>query len=921
MKRLQTARRFVLLFVTSLLVVVLGLPQVNAQQPLILELSELRNNLLAQEITLRPFDQVIQNSEKREGLFTTYQNKNTGKLYLELKPEQLNQNFLCFVNLDSGLGEAGIISGTHLRDILFQFRRLQNQIQFVVPNINFRTDETDPQARSINRSFSESVLQTLPILSIHSERQTLLIEIGDLLTSQKDLPGLMIEFSSFLSNAYTIDGSKSYISGIQTFPNNVEIESVFGFSSQNPGSVPSVASLPDSRAFNLRVRYSFLTVPTNNGYRPRFADERVGYFTTTYKDLSGRPNAASVVRYLNRWHLEKQDPNAPLSPPVKPIVFWLENTIPLEYRDGIKEGILMWNQAFEKAGFKDAIKVEQMPENADWNPSDVRYNTIRWSTSFKSSFNGYGPSHVNPFTGQILDADIVLESSAVRNLKEGAGVLIEGTTSFWSDAQAGENLTQSSASNPCKIGLYAYSLWKKSQPEASANSFSNLAEEQCFRMASNEQLAIGSTALSLLENVTPNSQKLEEYIHQYLRLLAAHEVGHTLGLRHNFQGSTLLSPEELHNTEITHAKGLTSSVMDYLPVNLAPQGTPQGDYFPTQIGPYDQWAIEYGYTPIAVKTPGEEQSSLQEIAKRAVQPELAYATDEDFWGVFLDPATNTRDLSNDMLQYSQWQFENAIAMWKRLENYTPSTGDGYDRMRKMFDTIFDYYYSQAVNLTLYIGGQSFSRTKAGGMNQRLPFEPISVEKQRDALKTIEKYVFQDDIFKFSPNLLNQLAPARWSDWANPDKHSSLDYPITQRITWFQRYILRELMSPTRLLRLRDLELKTASNNALTLPELFETLQNSIWKEILSNNGAIEITSIRRSLQREHLDILSEMVLRKITVNEDAETLAWYQLRQLSELLQNTLNKHSKKMDAYTLAHLEQTQNRIQKILEAEVESN
>ncbi len=919
MKRIQTARRFVLLFVTSLLIIVLGLPQVNAQQPLV---SEVNDHLIAQEITtLRPFEQVIQNSEKLEGLFITYQNKDTGKLYLELKPEQLNQNFLCFMNLDSGLGEAGIISGTNLRDILFQFRRLQNQIQFVVPNINFRTDETDPQARSINRSFSESVLQTLPILSIHPERKTILIEIGDLLISQKDLPGLMIEFSSFLNNTYAIDSSKSYISGVQVFPNNVEIESVFGFSSQSPGSIPFIDSLPDSRTFNLRVRYSFLAVPENNGYRPRFADQRVGYFTTTYKDLSGRHDS-SVIRYLNRWNLEKQDPNAPLSPPVKPIVFWLENTIPLDYREAIKEGILMWNKAFEKAGFQEAIQVEQMPDNADWNPADVRYNTIRWSTSFKSSFNGYGPSHVNPLTGEILDADIVLESSAVRSLKEGAGVLIEGTTSWLNYQNAETSNTDSvSNSNPCQVGLYAYSLWKESQSESAVNSVSKLAEEQCFRMASNEQLAIGSTALSLLENALPSSRKLEEYIHQYLKMLVAHEVGHTLGLRHNFQGSTLLAPEELHNTEITRTKGLTSSVMDYLPVNLAPQGTPQGDYFTTQIGPYDQWAIEYGYTPIAAQTPGEEVSELQEIAKRASQPELAYATDEDFWGVFLDPATNTRDLSNDMLQYSQWQFENAIAMWKRLENYTPSNGQGYDRMRKMFDTIFDYYYSQAVNLTLYIGGQSFSRTKAGGMNQRLPFEPIAVEKQREALKTIEKYVFQDDIFKFSPNLLNQLAPARWSDWANPDQHSSLDYPITQRITWFQRHILRELMSPTRLLRLRDLELKTAANQALTLPELFETLQNSIWKEVLSSNGELEITSIRRSLQREHLDILSEMVLRKIRVNEDAETLAWYQLRQLNEVLQNTLNRHSKKMNAYTLAHLEQTQNRIQKILEAEVESN
>ncbi len=910
-------KRLVLLGLMSFLIVTVRFSQVNAQE---VSIAEFKKYLVAQQITQQPFDQIIQGSQKSEGLFTIYQNPESGKIYLELKPEQLNQNFLSFATLESGIGEEGIVSGTHLRDLLFQFRSVQNQIQIVVPNINFRTEENDPQSRSINRSFSESVLQTLPILSTHSERKTILIEISNLFNSQTDLPGLMIEYSDFLKNNYSIDSSKSYISQIQTFPENVEIESVFGFSAGQYGTVSSIPSLPDNRAFNLKVRYSLLAVPINNGYRPRLADERVGYFTTTYKDLSGKTDRSSIVRYINRWNLQKQDPNSQLSPPVKPITFWIENTVPLEYRDAIREGVLFWNKAFEKAGFINAIQVEQMPDDATWNPADVRYNTIRWSTSFKSSFNGYGPSHTNPFTGEILDADIIIESSAIRGLEESAEVFLGSNSAMMFNKDNHHDSTQNTANPPCPIGLYADEMAKKTASANNNHSSSKITEEFCFRRASNQQLNIGTTALSLLENITPISPKLKDYIQQYLHLLIAHEVGHTLGLRHNFQGSTLLSPDELNNPEITQTKGLVSSVMDYLPVNLAPQGTPQGDYFPTQIGPYDQWAIEYGYTPINATTPQGEWQELQQIAKRATQPELAYATDEDFWGVFLDPATNTRDLSNNMLQYSQWQFDNSIAMWKRLENYTPRDGEGYDKMRAMFDTIFDYYSNQAINLTLYIGGQSFNRTRGGEGYRRLPFEPISVTKQRDALKLLQTYVFTDKIFKFSPNLLNQLAPARWSDWANPDQNSYLDYPITRRISWFQRYILRELFASIRLFRLRDLELKTTANNALTLPELFATVQNGIWAE-LASNGNLEISSIRRSLQREHLEILSDMVLRKITVPEDAQTLAWYQLQQLNQQLETTLKRQKDNMNAYTLAHLEQTHDRIQKILEAQVQSN
>ncbi|MEB3887384.1 zinc-dependent metalloprotease [Lyngbya sp. CCY1209] len=875
------------IFALSFLTVTVALPRAIAQvspPPFRAEMQ------LAQEpAPAATFADLVEGMERWSGLFTLYQNSQTGSVYLEIRPEQFEEPFLCFITLDAGLETVGTFGGLDLGDFLFQLRPRSNSVEFVIPNINFRAAPDDPQWRSLARSAGESILYTLPILAVHPDRQSVLVDLGTVLTGDRELSGLSDRLIAALQNNYSLDAQKSYISSVEAFPNNVEIESVLGFS--GGGNLPfwDSPALPDSRSFNLRIRYSFLAVPDPNGYRPRIADERIGYFTTTYQDVSdpNRGRRSSVVRHINRWNLQKRDPAAPLSPPVEPIVFWIENTVPSEYRDAIREGVLMWNEAFEAAGFSDAIEVRQMPDDAPWDPADVRYNTIRWSMSFDARFSGYGPSHVNPLTGEILDADMVIESRAIADLGSGKAVLADLNTDV------------------CEVGL-------------SANR-RELDEHRCFAAGSERQLAVGAIALSTLDPKT-HTDSVEEYIHQFLRLLVAHEIGHALGLRHNFHGSTMLAPEELNDKNITRTRGMVASVMDYVPVNLAPRGQPQGDYFPAIVGPYDRWAIEYGYKPISAGTPYGESRELQEIARRGTAPELAFATDEDLWGVYLDPAANAFDLSNDMLQYSRSQLDNARAMWERLETRSFGWGGESDQLRQVFETIFGYYFSQVDNATVYVGGQSFDRQRVGSRGGTLPLEPIPASEQRRALRLLEEYVFAEDAFNFSPDLINRLVPSRWSDWGNPDRYASLDYPIGDRILWLQTYVLRELLAPTRLSRLRDLELKTAPGNTLTLPELFEMLNNSIWTEIWRDDG-VAIGGFRRPLQQVYLDILADMVLENTDVPEDAKTLAWFQLKQLGEAISHRLDKGGDRMDAYTLAHLEKSRDRIFKTLDARLQVN
>jgi Met-zincin/Domain of unknown function (DUF5117)/Domain of unknown function (DUF5118) len=856
---------------------------------------------------LEAFDEVVKNTQKMEGLFTLYRNKEKNKIYLEIKPEQLNKNYLSTATLESGTGERGIYSGMPLQDFLFYFQKANNKLQFVVRNVNFRTREGDPQARSLARSFSDSVLYNITIKSIHPERKTLLIDLGDLLLT--DLAGLSA------SLGVTSASDQSYFGNAKAFPQNLEIESVLNFirsGARGADKVQDSATLADTRGFTLRVHYSLSQLPENN-YQPRFADERVGYFITAYQDLSSDAGDP-FVRYVNRWNLEKQDPKIEVSRPKKPIVFWIDNAIPLEYRDAVREGVLMWNKAFLKAGFKDAIEVYQMPDDAQWDPADIRYNTIRWINTVDGYF-ALGPSRVNPMNGEILDADILVDASFVRSLKNNYRKIVQ--------PEQKKNPTSLSVLMQnrllCANGLDGKDKENSPQQEQTGlvNSLSKLAGEYdlCYGMEASNQFAVGNLSMSLLQDAPPTTAQLKEYINQYLRLIIAHEVGHTLGLRHNFRGSTLLPPEQMNNTDITRNKGLTTSVMDYIPPNIAPPGTKQGDYFPSMVGPYDEWAILYGYKSILASTTVSEKSTLEEIAKQSYKPEYSYATDEDVYDQ--DPTADAWDNSSNVLLYSQWQMDNSRVMWDRLNKRYPATGESYSDVSERFATVLNNYFQQIYYTTKYIGGQSFYRVHADDPQKHLPFQAVPADKQRQALATLQKYMFAENALNFPPELLNKLAPSRWRHWGSNPKVGRLDYPIHDLVLLMQGMVLQELLSSDRLSRLKDLELKSQPGQAFTIPELFESLQSGIWTEVIKPKGkSLKITSLRRGLQRQYIDMLTGMILRKKPVPEDARTLAWYKLRLLREKL-NTVNSE----DEYTKAHLLETRDRIDKVLNASLLGN
>jgi Met-zincin/Domain of unknown function (DUF5117) len=794
----------------------------------------------------RPFETVIKDTEKIAGLLTLYRDEKTGRLLAEIQPDQLEQNLLLVMTLASGVGEKGLYSGLPLGDLMFKLHRVNNTVQFVVPNTYFRADRGTPRERSVARSFSDSVLQTLPIRSIHETRGSLLVDLEPLILG--DLPGL----ASALGGGYGLDSKRSYISQVKNFDKNTEIEAVFGFAGgEASGPFAAVfSSLPDSRAFDLRVRYSLSILPQKNGYQPRLADDRVGYFITAFADFNQDTPRQPFVRYINRWKLEKKDPQAALSEPKQPIVYWLENTIPVEYREAVRDGILMWNKAFEAAGYKDAIVVKQMPDKADWDPADVRYNTIRWFNSTDAVF-AMGPSRVNPITGEILDADIVVDANFVRSMRQEYRNLIEQNQ----ETSVPFAATLLGQDNLCNYGMAGRSLKEKikeiaQNPQRRLRFQSNPigTQDLCYGNEASQQFALGAMNLALMQNQLPSSTAITEYVNDFLRELIAHEVGHTLGLRHNFRGSAMLKPEELNNQTITRDRGLVGSVMDYNAVNLAPQGAKQGDYYTHIVGPYDKWAITYGYAASGEKSIVAERPFLKKIADRSAEHDLAYATDEDVYS-FLDPQVNLFDMGGDGLTYAQWQMENSRAMWARVEKRYPLQGESFSDLRTAFNGVFNHYWQFAGFLTNYVGGQSFNRVRSGDAAGRLPFESVSLADQRRSLQLIKENVFDETKFKFSPALLNKLAPSRWSHWGTKTAVFRLDYPIFENVLFMQAATMYDLLSPNRLARLRDGEFK-APEQTMTIPELFDTLQTAIWAEVIAPPDTLALSSLRRALQRE-----------------------------------------------------------------------
>jgi hypothetical protein len=895
------------------------------------------------------FEKVVSTADGKPPFYTIWVRRRDGQMLAELPRDFARQKHFIALTIASGETYAGLQAG----DLYAYWKQYDKRLALIKPNVGVRSNGDNESKSSVKRLFTDRVVLDVPILTI-VPRGGPVIDMDELLVGQA---------SKFFGAGVRQGNPKlATIQTAKAFPDNVEL----------------AFEMPMADGRLQTLHYSFSLIPDSTGYSAREADERVGFFTTGYSDLGKFGDGESRVRYINRWHLQKADPSLKVSPPKEPIVFYLEHTTPVRYRRWVRQGVLFWNKAFERVGLANAIEVYYQDATSgahmDKDPEDVRYNFIRWLNNNVGT--AIGPSRTNPLTGQILDADIILTDGWIRSFwksyneqipqvaMEGFGP--EALAWFEQRPQWDPRVLLAPPSEQARI--LADRARRGPQPLAghplAASDPTLLGDDEfdglfgrhsqsngCCMASSGKSMDVAMmhmhmAAASLLEDDKPKTdadkdkdkekkdeekdkdkkpEKVlidgmpEDFIGPLLADLVAHEVGHTLGLRHNFKASGLYTLAEINSAKLKGQKAVTGSVMDYNPVNINLEaGELQGDYTMIDLGPYDLWAIEYGYT---------FDKDLKPILARVAEPELAYATDEDTIGP--DPLARRYDFSKDPLDYAKNQLRLAKYHRARLLEKFVKDGESWSKARRGYEMTLRFQTQALSMMSGWVGGAFVNRDRKGDKNGRAPLEVVPAAQQRAALNFIVENAFEDGAFGLTPELLTRLATDHWSDGDDGIGGLADDsaWPIHDRILGIQASALSMLMNPTTMKRVYDNEFRiVADQDAVTLPEVLDLLTGKIWGEL---DKPVEpafttrkpmISSLRRSLQREHLERLIDLTLpqgRSNSASKAIANLSQTQLASIKSKIDAGIAARGAKLDPYSKAHLQQASELIGRALEAQ----
>ncbi|WP_288881886.1 zinc-dependent metalloprotease [Pedobacter panaciterrae] len=774
----------------------------------------------------------IKSSKKIDGLFSMYRDTVTGSLQMYIKKDQLGKNFI-YQSFSMGGPTTLFLNQNMIRTTwLFYIQKSDDKIELLQKNTNFYYDKANPVSKSADVDVSDAVFYSDKVAAQDSLGYLIAVDglfLGDKLDPVKPVfPPTLPPGAVF--NLGNLNTSKSKYQKIRSFPGNTDV--VVELAYDNPVPLNGGGKdITDARYVRVKMQHSFLEVPKND-FRARRDDPRVGYFGSEVDNLTSL-SPAPYKDFISRWNLKKKDPSAALSEPVEPIVFWIENTTPLEYRPIIKEAGEKWNEAFEKAGFKNAVVMKEMPDTASWDPADIAYNVIRWVSSAYPSYGAIGPSFYNPLTGQILGADITVE------WRSGAGTII--TDDLYNGGNSALKLPWE---NPIEAA---------SSKSGQGHSFDKNHMASCtLAQELSMQYQTGLTAIEALDADVPEAKRAEtvrEMHKQFLYYLIMHEMGHTLGLNHNMKASQMLTPAQMNDVALTRKIGLQGSVMDYPAINVSSDRSKQGDYYTTKAGPYDLWAIEYGYTPFSES---EEEAGLNKILSRSTDPQLAFGNDADDMrspGGGIDPRVNVNDQTNDMVAYGEDRFKLINTMMPKLKSRFSRTGQSYQELRLRYQQLNGQRASIAAAISRFVGGVYVDRSFVGQKTTVAPFTPVPVAYQKKAMALLGKYVFAPNAFDADSPLFPYLQIQRRGFGFFG---SNEDFKPQNTFMSIQLSTLAQILHPNTLTRINNSGLY---GNTYSVASVMNDLANDIFAADLKSN----VNLFRQNLQTEFIKASASIV--------------------------------------------------------------
>ncbi|PKD42401.1 zinc-dependent metalloprotease [Rhodohalobacter barkolensis] len=776
----------------------------------------------------KPFSEVIKESfDKDEGLFNVYKDNST--YYYEIPDDMLEREMLMVSRIArtaDGIAYGGMKNNTQV----LRWQKRDNKILLRRVSFSNTASDTLPIYEAVRNSNFEPILASFDIAAINEDSTGSVIDVTSLFTT--DVPALGLQQGNRTRfQVRSVDGSRTFIEEIRSFPENVEARHLLTYVAQNP------PSNSDANTISLEINHSMHLLPEEPMQR-REPDARVGYFTASQTDFGTDEHRAKPVSHVTRWKLVPKDKEAymrgELVEPEEPIIFYIDPATPEVWREWLIKGVDDWQVAFEEAGFKNAIYGKMAPtkeEDPDFSLEDARYPTIRYFAS--PIQNAFGPHVHDPRSGQIMTSAIGWYHNVMRLLRN------------W-------YFIQTAAANP----------------EARSVQFD------------------------------------DDVMGELIRFVSAHEVGHTLGLPHNFGSSAAIPVDSLRSPTYTDENGTAPSIMDYARFNyIAQPGDGVTNFFP-RVGPYDKWAVKWGYTWFG-DTPLEEQNeTLHEWTKeRADDPVYFYGAQT---GSKIDPRSQNEDLGDNSMKASTYGIANLQVITDNLIEWTSQEGEDFAELDELYGQILGQWSRYMGHVTQNVGGvyeNDKTFDQEGGV-----YEPTPKEIQKEAMDFLRTHAFSDPSWVLNQDILSRVNQADFVD----------------NFRGRQVSVLNNLVDPQRIARL--IEYDNRSDADVYSPyEFMDDVRGTIWTELDRNR---EISVYRRNLQRAYIERMEYLMTEELpsvpaafrqfvgftsvdVSQSDIRPIVREQLEILQRDINNTRNSVS---DRATRIHLADSERRIDNIL-------